>query len=319
MEKILVTGGAGFIGSHICDSLLKKGKLVVCIDNFNDYYNPLTKEKNIEEASKNSNFSLHKVDITQKEELKKAFQNNRIDKAVHMAARAGVRASFENPELYEKVNIQGTKNLLELAHEFKIKNFIFGSSSSVYGTNKKIPFSEDDPLDSIISPYAKTKKKAEELCKEFHNKFNLNITCLRLFTVYGPRGRPDMAPYKFTKHIIKEKPIEMYGDGTTKRDYTYVQDIVDGVLSALDKNLNFEIINLGNSNPIELKEFISIIEEKTGKKAKIQQLPMQKGDVPLTYADISKAERLLGYQPKTNIKEGINLLVEWFKEQVTDH
>ena len=312
MEKIVVTGGAGFIGSNICDSLLDKGKSVVCVDDFNDYYDPGVKEKNIEKALKNNNFILYRLDITNKNELRKIFEENKIDKIIHMAARAGVRASFENKELYESVNVEGTRNLLELANEFKIKNFIFGSSSSVYGDNKKIPFSEEDPIEHLVSPYAETKKKGEELCKEFHDKFGLNVTCLRFFTVYGPRGRSDMATYRFTKLIREGNPIDMYGDGTSKRDYTYVKDIVDGVLLALDKNLGFEIINLGDSNTIELKKLISLIEKETGKKAKINQLPMQKGDVLITYADISKAKRLLDYQPKIGIEEGIKLFVEWF-------
>jgi len=313
--NILVTGGVGFIGSHVCDALLAKGKGVICVDNFNDYYNPKVKENNIGEASKNNNFVLYRADITNKEELRRIFEENNINKIIHLAARAGVRTSFENPKLYEKVNVEGTRNLLDLAKEFKIKNFIFGSSSSVYGINKKVPFSEDNPTKNMVSPYAKTKKKAEELCKECHSNFGLKVTCLRFFTIYGPRGRPDMAPYKFTKLLLNDKPIEMYGDGTTKRDYTYIKDIVNGILSALDKNFGFEIINLGNSNPVELMKLISVIEKATGKKAKINQLPMQKGDVPITYADISKAKRLLNYKPKIKIEEGIKLFVGWFKNE----
>ncbi|MEA2036311.1 MAG: SDR family NAD(P)-dependent oxidoreductase [Nanoarchaeota archaeon] len=316
METILVTGGAGFIGSHVCERLLAKGNKVVCVDNFNDYYDPNVKEDNIKDMFKNSNYVLYRVDITNKNELQVVFEKNKIDKIVHVAARAGVRASFDNKEIYESVNVDGTRNLLELANEFGIKNFVFGSSSSVYGTNKKVPFSEDDPIENIISPYAETKKKAEELCKKFHDKFGLKITCLRLFTVYGPRGRPDMAPYKFTKTIIEGEKIDMYGGGDTKRDYTYVVDVVDGILAALDKNLDFEIINLGNSNTIQLKEFIEIIEKEAGKKAEINQLPMQKGDVPMTYADISKAKRLLGYDPKIKIQEGIRIFVEWYKKKM---
>ncbi len=314
METILVTGGAGFIGSHVCEALLSKGNKVICVDDFNDYYSPSIKEKNIEEASKNPNFVLHRVDITDDKALRKVFES-KIDKVIHIAARAGVRASFENPQLYEKVNVEGTRNLLELSKEFKIKNFIFGSSSSVYGTNKKLPFSEEDPIENIISPYAEAKKKAEELCKEYHDRFGLNVICLRFFTVYGPRGRPDMAPYKFTRLILEGKPIDMYGGGASKRDYTYVKDIIDGILSALDKNFGFEIINLGDSNTVELKHFISLIEKEIGKKAVINKLPMQKGDVPITYADISKATRLLNYNPKIKIEEGIKLFVNWYQNE----
>jgi UDP-glucuronate 4-epimerase len=315
METVLVTGGAGFIGSHVCETLLSKENKVICVDNFNDYYDPKTKEKNISGFKDNPNFILYRQDITDYEGLKEVFKLNNVDKIVHLAARAGVRASFENPGLYWGVNVDGTRNMLEFATEFKIKNFIFGSSSSVYGTNKKIPFSEDDHIENIISPYANTKKKAEELCNEFHDNFDLNVTCLRFFTVYGPRGRPDMAPYKFTELILGGGPIDMYGDGTSKRDYTYVKDIVDGILLSLDKNLGFEIINLGNSNTVELRKFISVIEGAIGNKVKINQLLMQEGDVPLTYADISKAKRLFGYDPKIKIEEGIRLFVEWYKNE----
>ena len=315
METTLVTGGAGFIGSHVCDALLSIGGRVICVDDFNDYYNPKIKEKNIFEASKNHNLILYRIDITDKEKLKDVFEKNKIDKIVHLAARAGVRASFENPTIYEKVNVEGTRNLLNLAYKFKIKNFIFGSSSSVYGTNEKVPFSEDDPTQNIISHYAKTKKRAEELCKEYNNMYGMHITCLRFFTVYGPRGRPDMAPYKFTKLILEDKPIQVYGDGKSKRDYTYVRDIVDGILSALKKDFDFEVINLGNSNAVELKYFISLIEREVMKKAKINYLPTQKGDVPVTYADISKAIKLLDYDPKVKIGEGIRLFVEWYKNE----
>lgn len=315
METILVTGGAGFIGSHVCDALLVSGRKVVCVDNFDDCYDPQIKDKNIENASRNNSFVLYRVDITNKKEIRKVFEEGRADKIIHLAARAGVRTSFENPKIYEEVNVGGTRNLLELAKEFKIKSFIFGSSSSVYGTNKKVPFSEDDPVNNVISPYSKTKKKAEALCKEYHNKFGLNVTCLRFFTVYGPRGRPDMATYKFTKLILEEKPIEVYGDSTSKRDYTYIKDIVDGVLSALNKNFGFEIINLGNSSAIMLRDFISLIEKATGKKAKINQVPIKRGDVPITYADISKARKLLNYNPKIKIERGINLFVDWYKNE----
>lgn len=315
MKTVLITGGAGFIGSHVCDSLLARGEKVICVDNFNDYYDPKVKEKNIEKAFKSDNFVLCRVDITNKKELKKVFEENKVDGIIHLAARAGVRASFEDPIIYKEVNVDGTRNLLEFAKEFEIKNFIFGSSSSVYGTNKKIPFSEDDPIENTISPYAQTKKAAERLCKEFHDKYGLSITCLRLFTVYGPRGRPDMAPYKFTRLILEGKPIEMYGDGTSERDYTYVKDVVDGILSALDKDFGFEIINLGDSEPVELKAFISIIERVTGKKAIVNKMPMQKGDVLMTYADISKAKRLLNYNPKIKIEDGIKLFVGWYKNE----
>lgn len=315
METVLVTGGAGFIGSHVCDALLARGDRVICVDNFDDYYDPSIKGKNIKNALRSDNFILSKVDVRNNEQLRKVFEENKIGKAVHLAARAGVRASFEKPKLYHEVNVIGTRNLLEFAVRFKIKNFIFGSSSSVYGMNKKIPFSEDALIDNIISPYAETKKEGEGLCKEYHDRFDLKVICLRFFTVYGPRSRPDMAAYKFTNDLLEGKGIVMYGDGTSRRDYTYIKDIVDGVLAALDKNFDFEIVNLGDSDTVELRYFISLIEKETGKKAKINQLPMQKGDVPVTYADISKAKRLLGYNPKIKIEEGVRLFVEWFKNE----
>ena len=314
METILVTGGAGFIGSHVCDALLEKEKKVVCLDNFNDYYDPEKKKKNIEHNLKKKNFSVEKVDITNFDDLKKVFQKYKIDKMIHLAARAGVRPSIEQPRLYFKVNIQGTLNLLELCKEFNIKTFIFGSSSSVYGNNKKIPFSESDITENQISPYASSKKAGEQLCRMYSKFYDINITCLRFFTVYGPRGRPDMAPYKFTKLIYKDKPITMYGDGTSKRDYTFIADIVSGILSATEKQFKFEIINLGNSDPIQLKEFIEIIESILEKKAVINQKEMPPGDVDITYADISKAKKLLNYDPSTDIKTGMKKFIKWYKK-----
>ncbi len=311
----MVTGGAGFVGSHVCDALLKNGKKVVCVDNFNDYYSPDIKKRNIKHNLDNGKFVLEKVDITDFERLKQVFEKHNITKTIHLAARAGVRPSLSNPRLYFKVNVEGTLNLLELSKEFNIKTFIFGSSSSVYGNNEKTPFSEKDVTENQISPYASSKKAGELLCKTYSHLHNLNITCLRFFTVYGPRGRPDMAPYKFTDLISNGEQIEMYGDGTSKRDYTYVEEIVQGILSALEKSFKFEVINLGNSNPTELKRFIEIIEEALNKKAHIIEKPMPKGDVNITYADISKAKNLLNYDPKTNIEQGMKKFVEWYLSQ----
>lgn len=311
--KILVTGGAGFIGSHLIEALLKREDFVICLDNFDPYYDPEYKWSNIKPFLKNKGFKLYKTDIRDLKELDKIFQRERPEKVVHIAAKVGVRPSLADPFLYQEVNVRGTLNLLELARKYNIKNFIFASSSSVYGENKKIPFAEDDRTDQPISPYGATKKAGEILCYTWHRLYNLNITCLRFFTVYGPRGRPDMAPYKFTKIIFEEKELPVFGKGDSKRDYTYIDDIIQGLLTALDKNFSFEIINLGNSHPISLKEFISLIERLTGKKAKIKKLPMQPGDMPLTYADITKAKRLLGYQPKVNIEEGMTKFIEWYK------
>ena len=314
MDKILVTGGAGFIGSHVCDALLKKGKQVICLDNFNDYYSPLRKRKNIEHNLSNKSFFLEKIDITEFEKLKNVFEKHKIKIVIHLAARAGVRASLKNPFLYEKVNVKGTLNLLELSRQFKIKNFVFGSSSSVYGLNKKTPFSESDSTNTPISPYAATKKAGEMLCHTYSKIYGLNITCLRFFTVYGPRGRPDMVPYLFTKLINEDKPIIKYGDGNSKRDYTFVNDVVQGILAAAEKNYSFEIFNIGNSKTIELNKFISTIEKLLGKKSKIIQKEMPKEDVPITYANISKAKKDLGYDPKTDIKQGMEDFIEWFKK-----
>ncbi|MBI2129431.1 SDR family NAD(P)-dependent oxidoreductase [Candidatus Woesearchaeota archaeon] len=310
---IFITGGAGFIGSHLCERLLKDGKEVIAADDFNDFYDPERKKKNIEDCAKNKKFKIYKADIRNKAEIKKIFEKNKINIIVHLAARAGVRPSMENPLLYIDVNVNGTLVMLELAREFNVKKFVFASSSSVYGSNEKMPFSEDDPVSNPLSPYAITKMAGEQLCALYSRLYGLNIACLRFFTVYGPRGRQDMAPYKFTNLIMKDKEIEVYGDGSSKRDYTFVSDIIDGVAAAIEKELKFEVINLGDSNPVELKYLISLIEKNTGKKAKIKFMPEQKGDVPITYADVSKAKRLLGYRPKVKIEEGIKKLVEWYK------
>lgn len=317
MSKILVTGGAGFIGSHVIRTLLAKGEKVVCVDNFDNFYDPKIKEGNIREFLKNKNFKLYRVDICHFDQLKKVFQENNIDLIIHLAARAGVRPSIQNPIFYSKVNIGGTINLLELTRQFQIKNFIFASSSSVYGNNKKIPFSEKDRIDKPISPYAATKRAGELVCYTYYKLYKINVLCLRLFTVYGPAGRPDMAPYKFTKLIFEGKEVPMYGDGASYRDYTFIDDIVFGILSSIDfvrSEGGYEIFNLGNSNTVKLNYLILTIEKLLGKKAKIKRLPPQPGDVEKTYADISKAKKLLGYNPKTKIEEGMARFVKWYKE-----
>ncbi len=314
--NVVVTGGAGFIGSTVCEALLSRGDSVICIDNFNDYYNPEAKEEHIKEMQNNANFKLSRTDICDSAAMKKLFSENKIDKIIHLAARAGVRASLENPLLYEEVNLKGTLIILELARKNNIKHIVFGSSSSIYGNNEKVPFSEEDRVDNPISPYAATKRAAELMCFAYHNLYKLNITCLRFFTVYGPRGRPDMAIHKFTRFIEDEKDIELYGSGTS-RDYTFISDIVAGILAALDKELEFEIINLGDSNPVELNYLVELIEAAVGKKAKIKKGDMQMGDVNKTYADVSKAKKLLGYEPTVKIEEGIKKFVEWYKNERT--
>ena len=312
-EIILVTGGAGFIGSYVCDRLLERGYGVICIDNLNLYYSSERKIKNIEHNFGNINFKFFVMDIKNKDNIEQIFQKNKIHKIIHLAARAGVRPSIEKPLLYGDTNVGGTLNLLELARKYNVKNFVFASSSSVYGKNKKIPFSEEDNVDFPISPYAASKKACELFCYTYSHLYGLNVTCLRFFTVYGPRGRPDMAPFLFTKLISEGKSIKMFGDGNTKRDYTYISDVVDGIISALNKNLRFEIINLGNNKPVSLKEFISIIEKVLGKKAKIKKEKIPEGDVPLTFADIEKAKKLLDYNPKVSIEEGMKKFIEWYK------
>jgi UDP-glucuronate 4-epimerase len=309
---ILVTGGAGFIGSHLCERLLKQGKKIICVDDLNAYYNPKFKLENLKILRKYGNFRFAKADITKKSRLDNLFRKNKIEKVVHLAARAGVRPSIDHPYLYESVDIKGTIHLLELARKHKVKQFIFGSSSSVYGLNKA-PFNEGQKT-MPISQYAACKAAGELFCYTYHQLYGIPVTCLRFFTVYGPRGRPDMAPYKFTELIAKGKAIPVYGDGTSRRDYTYVDDIVDGVIKALNRNFKFEIFNLGESNTVQLKHFISLIEKNLGRKAKIKRIPNQPGDVPITYADLKKSRQKLGYKPKIKIEEGMRRFVKWYKE-----
>ncbi len=313
MSEILVTGGAGFIGSHVCDKLLVDGNHVVCVDNLNEYYSSEIKKENIAHNIGNKRFTFYKVDITNYGKMRSIFEKHRFDVVIHLAARAGVRPSLVNPHIYQEVNVKGTLNLLELSKRFNVQNFVFGSSSSVYGVNRKIPFLESDDVSNQVSPYAVTKRAGELFCNNYHKLYGMNITCLRFFTVFGPRGRPDMAPYKFTHSIYNGLPVDMYGDGTSARDYTYVGDIVEGIIYAAKKPLGFEIINLGNSKPIQLKNFISVIESVVGKKALINRKEMPPGDVPITYADISKAKRLIGYNPKMGFEEGMRKFFEWYK------
>ena len=313
MPKILITGCAGFIGSHATQALLKQGYEVVGLDNLNDYYNPAWKQANLDQFSNQAQFKFIKADITDLAALKQIFQDHRFDKILHLAARAGVRPSIEQPLLYQKVNVEGTLNLLEMAREHQIPHFISASSSSVYGNQPKVPFSETDPVNEPISPYAATKKAGEMLCYTYSHLYGIKTSCLRFFTVYGPAGRPDMAPYLFTEAILQGKPINKFGDGSTKRDYTYIDDIVDGIMAVVAKPFKFEIFNLGNNTPVSLNEFIALLEEIIGKKALINQLSMQPGDVNTTYADISKAQQLLGYEPRTSFKDGLTKFVKWYK------
>ena len=312
MKKVLLTGHAGFIGSSLAEELLKLGYIVIGVDNYNDYYDPKQKERNTINFKKNKNFSEYRVDITNKKVLSQAFIDNDIDVVVHLAARAGVRPSIENPELYKQVNIEGTKNILDLMQKFNVKQLVFASSSSVYGNQEKIPFSESDVLGKPVSPYAETKLEGERLCKEVADNHGVLMTLLRFFTVYGPKGRPDMAPYLFTKKILKGESITRFGDGSTERDYTFIDDIVAGVILAIKKPQKFEIINLGNNQPVTLSKFIATIEKITGKKAKIVEKPRHPADVPRTYADISKAKKNLGWEPITNLEAGLRKFTKWY-------
>lgn len=321
MKDFLVTGGAGFIGSHVVDQLLKQPDArVTVVDNFNDFYDPAIKRANIAAHLERSNFEVVEADITDSQAMNKLFARANFDCVIHLAARAGVRPSLANPLAYEDTNVRGTFNLLEAARQNKSPKFIFGSSSSVYGVNSKLPFSEDDDIDSPISPYAVTKIAGEMACRLYGRVHGMRIVCLRLFTVYGARQRPDLAIYKFTRLISEGKPVPIFGDGTTRRDYTYIDDIVSGVLAAIHYDrTQFEIINLGESQTVELRRLVELLEDALGKRAIIAHQPEQPGDVPITHADISKARRLLGYNPQTNIEAGIAKLVAWFKNQRSEH
>jgi UDP-glucuronate 4-epimerase len=321
MKNVIVTGGAGFIGFHLCGKLLELGTNVFIIDNFNDFYNPQIKRENVKElnsiALKNAiNLNIFEGDIRDTAFLNNIFTSNEIDCIIHLAAYAGVRPSIENPGLYADVNITGTVNMLEIARNFKIKHFIFASSSSVYGNSKNASYSETDIVDFPISPYAATKKAGELMCYTFHNLFNINVACLRLFTVYGPGQRPDLAIHKFTKLILEDKEIPLFGDGWTERDYTYIDDTVQGIIRAtefIEKQDNiYEIFNLGNSKTINLKEMVNEIERCIGKQAKLKKLPPSMGDVNRTCADISKAKEMLRYSPKIDFTEGIRKFVIWY-------
>jgi len=309
--NILVTGGAGFIGFHVAKALLERGDNVTIIDNFNDYYDVKLKEARIKELG--NNIEVIKADISDNNTMDIIFKKHKFSKICHLAAQAGVRYSLENPLEFEKSNMLGTMVMLEMARKYNIGDFVFASSSSVYGNNKKIPFSEEDNVDNPVSLYAATKKSNELLAYTYHYLYKINCTGLRFFTVYGPWGRPDMAYFKFTKAILEDKPIDIYNNENMKRDFTYISDITDGIIAAIDNPFPYEIINLGNNKTITLSYFIECIENALKKKAKKNMMPMQPGDVKITYANIKKAEKLLNYKPKVKIEEGINRFVEWYK------
>ena len=314
-KNILVTGGAGFIGSHLVGRLLDEGSWqVTVVDDLNDFYSPAIKRDNLARNADSADFHFVEADIRDAAAMRDVFDTGSFDTVVHLAARAGVRPSLAQPKLYAETNIDGTLNLLELARDLEVRQFIFGSSSSVYGITSKVPFAEDDEIRQPISPYAATKAAGELLCHTYSHLFNFRTVCLRFFTVYGARQRPDLAIHKFAALINDGRPIQVFGDGKTRRDYTYIDDIIQGVRAAIDYDGSMhEVFNLGESETTELARLIELIEDAIGKKAIIDRQPMQPGDVPVTFADISKARQLLSYDPQTKIEDGIPKFVEWFK------
>jgi UDP-glucuronate 4-epimerase len=315
--KILVTGGAGFIGSHTVDALLGRGDEVVCVDSFNDYYDPQRKRRNLQRARQSSAFRLYEADVRDFEALARLFAAEEPQKVIHLAAMAGVRNSVEFPLLYEEVNVRGTLNVLELASRHGVANFVLASTSSVYGATNEIPFQEDNPAIRPLAPYPATKRACELMAHVYHHLHGLRCTALRFFTAYGPRGRPDMTPYLFTEAISRGAEITLFDEGRPQRDFTYIDDIVQGVLASVDADLNFEIINLGNSRPVVMRDFVSIIERLVGRKADILPLPLPPSEPPITYADISKARRLLGYDPSTDVEVGMREFVRWYRQEAS--
>jgi UDP-glucuronate 4-epimerase len=319
MKKILVTGGAGFIGSNLCESLCQKGDTVICADHFNDFYDPSVKRRNIGALMETQNFVLAEGDIRDMPFLKSSFAAYQPDMVIHLAAYAGVRPSIAQPELYMDVNVMGTLNVLECVRNYGVRTMVFASSSSVYGNNKKVPFAEDDFVDNPISPYAASKKAGELLCYTYHSLYGIKMACLRFFTVYGRRQRPDLAIHKFVRLIHKGQEIPFFGDGASRRDYTHIDDILDGILKTVEwletGDAGYEIFNLGESNTITLKNMVETIERKMGRKAKLKMLPPVEGDVLQTYADISKAKRMIGYSPHVEFEQGLSEFLDWFYKQ----
>ena len=315
MGGILVTGGAGFIGSHLCERLLGEGKEVVCLDSFDNFYPRAVKLRNIEPLKGEERFHLYEGDIRDPAVLEDLFGHHVLEAVVHLAARAGVRPSLEMPRLYADVNVTGTATLLEHCRAFGVRHFVFGSSSSVYGNSDAVPFSEDAPAEQPVSPYAATKRAGELLAHAYHHVYGMDITCLRFFTVYGPRQRPEMAIHRFTRLIDQGEETPMFGDGSSSRDYTYVDDIVAGVLAAVGKPAGFQVFNLGRSETVTLRDLIGIIEKLLGKKARLAERAEERGDVRQTCADVTRARRILGYEPRVGIQEGIGRFVEWYRGQ----
>lgn len=317
-KTILVTGSAGFIGFHTAKKLLEAGNIVIGADNFNDYYDPSLKEARNTILESFESYKLHRGDLSDESLVEQIFTENKIDQVCHLAAQAGVRYSLENPQVYIKSNINAFLNILEAARNYKIKDLVYASSSSVYGSNEKVPFSESDNVDNPISLYAATKKADELMAHTYSHLFNINTTGLRFFTVIGPYGRPDMAPILFASAISKEKEIKVFNFGKMKRDFTYIDDIVDGILLALEKTNGYQIFNLGNNKPVELEYFISCIEKEIGKSAKKKYMELQPGDVLETFADIEHTKKVLGWEPKTSTEEAIKTFIGWYKEYYGD-
>lgn len=315
MSTILVTGAAGFIGSHVVERLLDRGEQVVGLDSFDPFYPRPVKESNLRTARGHPAFRLVEADIQEPDVLRRVLAEHRPGGVIHLAAKAGVRPSIQNPDAYVETNVRGTMNLLAACAEFTPKHLVFASSSSVYGDAAKVPFSEDDRTDEPASPYAATKKAGELLCFTYHRLLRMPVTCLRFFTVFGPRQRPDLAIHRFVRLIESGEPVPFFGDGTTSRDYTFVEDTVDGILAALDRPTGYQIYNLGRSDPVSLRDMLATIERALGKKAQINRMPEQPGDVRVTYADVSKAHACLGYSPKVSFEEGIRRFVAWYRDR----
>ena len=313
--NILVTGAAGFIGSHVCEHFIKLGHNIIGIDNFDNFYPVPFKKQNLFQLNQSKQFQFHKADIRDGIALNEIFSSQNVDVVIHLAAKAGVRPSIESITDYYDVNVNGSVSLLESMRKNGIKKMLFASSSSIYGNNSKVPFSETDSVDNPISPYASTKKSGELLCHVYHHLYNFDISCLRFFTVFGPRQRPDLAIHKFTRLIDEGRPIPFYGDGSTSRDYTYIDDIVDGINCAINHLNGYQLFNLGESNVITLNQLVNTIESTLNKKAILNKQPMQPGDVTKTYADISKAKSEIGYHPKFDFETGISEFVKWYKSQ----
>lgn len=322
-KKVLVTGGAGFIGSHVAEVLLARGDDVVIVDEMNDYYDVRLKKNNLnllrESYPDEKRLKIYRGDICDEDLMLRIFEDEKPGWVCHMAARAGVRPSIQDPYVYIHSNIKGTTHLMELSAKFGVKNFVFASSSSVYGGSKSTYFSEEEVVDNPVSPYAASKKACELLAYTYHHLYQLNVSALRFFTVYGPRGRPDMAPFKFIDRVSRGMEIQQFGDGSSSRDYTYISDIVDGVVRAIDRPHPYEVFNLGKGDGTSLKEFIDLVQKHVGKKAVIRVMPDQPGDVPYTCADVSKAYELLGYRSKVSFEEGIRCTAEWYKKAYENH